>query len=178
MKRLALLATLAFLLPFAGGCLEFAALLTNPAGEVEDDNNSPPSRPDNNDDDDDEGDVDTTGVPALPEGATLTTSDSGLRFYDYSIGEGEQPGATDSVRVNYTGYLEDGTIFDDGEGVVFGLTGVIRGFSEGIQGMREGGRRRLVIPPDLGYGPNGNPGAGIGGDDTIIFDVELLEIVQ
>jgi FKBP-type peptidyl-prolyl cis-trans isomerase len=116
------------------------------------------------------------GIPPLPSGAQLTTTDTGLQYYDFNLGSGDRPEASDSVVVNYVGYLPDGTIFDSGDAVAFGLGGVVAGFREGIMGMSPGGRRRLVIPPDLGYGPGGNPGAGIGGTDTITFDVDLLSI--
>jgi len=118
----------------------------------------------------------TEGIPPLPDDAVVETTATGLQFYDFVLGAGELPDPTGSVRVAYTGYLPDGTIFDSSDSVVFNLGGLIAGFSEGVTGMQVGGRRRLIIPPDLGYGASGNAGAGIGGEDTIIFDVELLSI--
>jgi peptidylprolyl isomerase len=123
-------------------------------------------------------DADTSGVPPLPEGAVLTTTASGLQYYDFVVGGGEMPELTSSVRVSYVGYLEDGTIFDQNPSATFALSQVVAGFGEGVAGMNVGGRRRLIIPPDLGYGPNGNPSAGIGGDDLMIFDIELFEIIE
>ncbi|MCB9850675.1 MAG: FKBP-type peptidyl-prolyl cis-trans isomerase [Phycisphaerales bacterium] len=83
----------------------------------------------------------------------------------------------DTVVVDYAGYIQEtGRQFDAGESSTFGLSGVIDGFAEGILGMRVGGMRRIIIPPDLGYGSNGNSGAGIGGEDVIVFDVTLHEI--
>jgi len=118
------------------------------------------------------------GVPPLPDGADLTTTGSGLQFFDFELGGGGIPEVTSTVRVAYTGYLEDGTIFDSNENATFNLSSLIEGFSEGVRTMNVGGRRRLLIPPDLGYGAGGNAGAGIGGEDTIIFDVELLAIEE
>jgi hypothetical protein len=115
-------------------------------------------------------------IPRLPEGATLTTEASGLQVFDFEIGTGATPTASDTVSVGYTGYLPDGSIFDSREEIDFGLAGLIVGFAEGVAGMQVGGRRRIAIPPDLGYGSGGNPAAGIGGTDIIIFDIELLAI--
>ncbi len=120
----------------------------------------------------------TSGIPDLPSAALLTELDSGLEVYDFEVGTGATPELTDTVTVNYVGYLPDGTIFDSNDDIDFGLDGVIDGFAEGIAGMQVGGRRRIVIPPDLGYGEDGNPRAGIDGDDVITFDVDLLGIVE
>lgn len=120
---------------------------------------------------------DPEGVPPLPDDAVIETSATGVQTYDFVVGEGEMPEAGAMVRVAYTGYLEkDGTIFDSNDSAVFDLDNLIAGFTEGVLGMRVGGMRRIIIPPDQGYGANGNAGAGIGGEDVIIFDVELLEI--
>lgn len=120
---------------------------------------------------------DTGGVPPLPDDAVLDTSETGVQTFDFVVGEGDSPDDGAMVRVAYTGYLEkDGTIFDSNDSAVFDLDNLIAGFSEGVLGMRVGGMRRIIIPPDQGYGAGGNPGAGIGGDDIIIFDVELLEL--
>lgn len=122
--------------------------------------------------------TDELDMPSLPAGATPTTTASGLGFYDFELGDGATPVATDGVRVDYTGYLPSGEIFDSNTGTGFELMSVVAGFSEGIQGMQVGGTRRLILPADLGYGPQGgNPRAGIGAEDTIIFDVTLLEIL-
>jgi len=131
---------------------------------------------DDGDGDGDDGDEDTL-VP-LPDGAEVETLASGLQYYDFEVGAGEMPPSpSSSVRVTYAGFIQDtGRQFDKGQDVVFQLTNVIEGFAEGILGMRVGGKRRIIIPPDLGYGSSGNPGAGIGGDDVIVFDVSLLSI--
>jgi FKBP-type peptidyl-prolyl cis-trans isomerase len=111
------------------------------------------------------------------------TSGSGLRYEDLAVGSGAPatgPGCF--VKVHYTGWLEDGTRFDSsigGEpfGFPLGVGYVIPGWDEGIQGMRVGGRRRLVIPPEQGYGRRG-AGDVIPPDATLCFEVELLEVSE
>ena len=120
--------------------------------------------------------VGDTAPPALPANAQLIATGTGLEVYDFEVGTGVSPTDGDSVVVEYVGYLPDGTIFDSNSRATFSLTGVIDGFEEGLRGMNVGGRRRMVIPPDLGYGAGGNAGAGISGTDTIVFDVTLLDI--
>ncbi|HRX84964.1 MAG TPA: FKBP-type peptidyl-prolyl cis-trans isomerase [Phycisphaerae bacterium] len=141
-------------------------------------------------DSDGDSDVDTNGdsdtandsgeptLDPLPAGAEVQTLDSGLGVYDFEVGTGDQPQSrSDAVRVDYAGYIQDtGRQFDSGNDVRFTLTGVISGFAEGILGMKVGGKRRIIIPPDLGYGASGNAGAGIGGEDVIVFDVTLLSV--
>ena len=117
------------------------------------------------------------GIPPLT-GEIIETG-SGLRYIDEVQGSGPMPTQTQCVTVHYTGWLSDGTQFDSSRGqqpVVFSLAGVIEGWTEGVGSMQAGGKRRLIIPGSLGYGPGGNPRAGIGPDATLIFDVELLEI--
>lgn len=155
---------------------------TGDEGDSDNDSEGDDANPDDMPDDSADGDSvtdssgETEGVPPLPDGAELVTSATGVQTFDFVVGDGAAPDPAGSVRVGYTGYLEkDGTIFDSNESIVFGLNSLIPGFTEGVVGMREGGMRRIIIPPDQGYGPNGNPGAGIGGEDVIIFDVELQE---
>lgn len=106
---------------------------------------------------------------------------TGLYLRDLRAGEGEPAAEGDTVVVHYTGWLPDGTQFDSsrdrGEpfSFVLGEGRVIRGWEEGVAGLREGGLRRLVIPPDLGYGPIG-AGDVIPPDATLVFEVELLEV--
>ncbi len=119
-----------------------------------------------------------SGLPPLPDGADLTTNPSGLQFYDFVTGTGAMPIEANTVRVAYVGYLPNGQIFDSNTSATFPLGNLIEGFTEGVVGMQVGGMRRIVIPPALGYGPGGNPGAGIGGTDVITFDVTLLAIVS
>lgn len=108
----------------------------------------------------------------------VETTDSGLQFEVLEEGDGDKPTADDRVRVHYTGELISGEVFDSsrerGEPVTFGLNQVIPGWTEGLQLMNEGSRVKLYIPSDLAYGPGGNQ--RIGPNETLVFDVELLEI--
>lgn len=105
---------------------------------------------------------------------------SGLQYEVLRRGEGPRPDAKDRVVVHYTGKLIDGTVFDSseerGEPATFGVTQVIPGWVEALQMMNAGSRWRLFIPSDLAYGPNGAGGL-IGPNQTLIFDVTLLEVV-
>jgi len=109
----------------------------------------------------------------------VTTTESGLQYEELTAGTGKNPVAADTVKVHYKGQLIDGTEFDSsysrGEPVSFPLNGVIPGWTEGLQLMKEGGKARLVIPADLAYGPGGM-GNAIGPNETLVFEVELLEI--
>jgi len=111
--------------------------------------------------------------------ANLTTTQSGLQYHDEVVGSGDVAKAGQQVTVHYTGWLTDGKKFDSsvdrGDPFDFTLGGgqVIKGWDEGVAGMKVGGKRRLVIPADLGYGSRGYPGA-IPGGATLVFDVELL----
>jgi peptidylprolyl isomerase len=110
--------------------------------------------------------------------ATMTKTASGLYYQDLVVGQGEEAFFGDSLRVHYTGWLHDGTEFDSSEGGeprVFQLnSGLIAAWQEGVPGMREGGKRKLVVPPTLGYGKNGVPGA-IPGNATLVFDIQLID---
>ena len=117
---------------------------------------------------------------AEEEGKTkAVTTESGLKYVDLAVGDGPSPQPTDTVEVHYTGWLPDGTKFDSsldrGKPTTFRLNGVIKGWTEGVGSMKVGGKRKLIIPPELGYGPRGVPGK-IPPNSTLVFDVELLAI--
>ena len=105
---------------------------------------------------------------------------SGLQYEDVVVGSGKMAEPGMNVLVNYTGRLTDGTEFDSSVGkqpygFQLGSGSVIAGWEEGIKGMRIGGKRKLVIPPDLGYGPRGMGGV-IPPNATLLFDVELVDV--
>lgn len=110
-------------------------------------------------------------------GATATAS--GLRYITQVEGTGKSPLATDQVTVHYTGYLLNGTKFDSsvdrGQPATFGLNQVIRGWTEGLQLMKEGGKTKFIIPSELGYGANGAGGV-IPPNAWLVFDVELIKV--
>jgi len=116
-----------------------------------------------------------------------TTTESGLKYIDLVEGQGEEAVSGMTVSVHYTGWLaEDGakgkkfdSSRDRGEPfkVSLGAGRVIRGWEEGLQGMKVGGQRQLIIPPELGYGARGAGGL-IPPNATLIFDIELIEVVK
>jgi FKBP-type peptidyl-prolyl cis-trans isomerase FkpA len=122
----------------------------------------------------------------LTQGATMseaktTTTPSGLKYEDVKVGTGDTATAGKNVSVHYTGTLTDGKKFDSskdrGQPFEFPLGGgrVIKGWDEGVQGMKVGGVRKLTIPPELGYGPRGAGGV-IPPNATLVFEVELLGV--
>ncbi|MSQ29000.1 MAG: FKBP-type peptidyl-prolyl cis-trans isomerase [Dehalococcoidia bacterium] len=119
------------------------------------------------------------GVPPLA-GAVQRTS-SGLAYVDEVVGTGTSPAAGQAVNVQYTGWLATGQKFDSSRDrnqpftFTLGRSQVIAGWDEGVASMKVGGKRRLIVPPALGYGARGSPGA-IPPNATLIFDVELLGI--
>lgn len=112
----------------------------------------------------------------------VLTTPSGLQYEVLKEGDGPKPTAADRVEVHYTGKLIDGTVFDSSEerGVpaTFGVTQVIPGWVEALQLMKAGSKWRLFIPSNLAYGPNGASGSPIGPNATLIFDVELLKVLD
>ena len=119
--------------------------------------------------------------PLNIEGKVSITTDSGLKYYLVKEGNGKHAAAGDEVTVHYTGYFEDGSIFDSSVKrsqpfkFTLGMGRVIAGWDEGIALMRIGDKMRFVIPYQLAYGEKGYPGV-IPPKATLIFDVELLEI--
>ena len=109
----------------------------------------------------------------------VVTTESGLQYIVLKEGTGEKPTATSKVKVHYHGTLLNGTVFDSsvdrGEPAEFGVTQVIKGWTEGLQLMTTGSKYKLFIPSDLAYGPRGS-GAKILPNSALIFDVELLEV--
>ncbi len=114
-------------------------------------------------------------------GAKAMTTESGLKYEDLVVGTGESPKPGQQVTVHYTGTLEDGTKFDSSldrnQPFTFqiGVGRVIRGWDEGVMSMKVGGKRKLVIPPQLGYGARGAGGV-IPPNATLVFEVELLGV--
>lgn len=119
--------------------------------------------------------------PGAPAAGEMKTTPSGLMYFDMVEGTGAQPsGPAAQVTVHYTGWLTDGTKFDSsvdrGQPATFPLGGVIRGWTEGVGSMKVGGKRKLLIPSSLAYGDQGRP--SIPGKATLIFDVELLNVIE
>lgn len=118
---------------------------------------------------------------SMAESNQEVTTPSGLKYVDQTVGTGDVAVAGKNVSVHYTGWLENGKKFDSsvdrGQPFSFplGAGRVIKGWDEGVQGMKVGGKRKLTIPSDLGYGSRGAGGV-IPPNATLIFDVELLGV--
>jgi FKBP-type peptidyl-prolyl cis-trans isomerase len=122
----------------------------------------------------------TAGGPSKTTGKPVTTA-SGLKYWDLKKGDGAAAASGKKVKVHYTGWLTSGKKFDSSvdrkEPFEFTLGNgeVIKGWDEGVAGMKVGGKRQLQIPPDLGYGASGAGGV-IPPNSVLIFDVELLGV--
>ena len=112
----------------------------------------------------------------------VKTTESGLQYSVIKEGTGAKPKATDQVKVHYVGTLLNGTKFDSsidrGQPATFPLNGVIPGWTEALQLMTVGSKYKLFIPGNLAYGEQGQPQGGIGPNEVLIFEVELLEILN
>ena len=121
-------------------------------------------------------------VPTPVTGEATTTA-SGLQYWEIKPGTGATAAAGQKVEVQYTGWLTDGHKFDSSVGTgrnfafMLGQGQVIKGWDEGVAGMKVGGKRQLKIPPSLAYGDRGFPGA-IPAGSTLIFDVELMGVAK
>jgi peptidylprolyl isomerase len=124
-----------------------------------------------------ESDGNAPGIPELH--GTIESTSSGMRYIDEVVGDGPIPTNGQNVAVHYTGWLTNGKKFDSsrdrGEPFRFplGAGRVIRGWDEGVASMHMGGKRRLILPPELGYGAQGV--GPIPPNSTLIFDVEAIE---
>ena len=116
-------------------------------------------------------------------GMEIVTTSTGLQIVDFVVGEGDSPKVGDTVVVSYSGFLDDGTLFDttyySRAPVEFVLSAerLIPGWVEALLTMRVGGQRKIIVPPFLGYGAKGY-GKSVPPDATLIYDIELLEIVK
>jgi FKBP-type peptidyl-prolyl cis-trans isomerase len=124
--------------------------------------------------------VEYVGKESDKEEKVITTT-SGLKYVELKLGDGAEAKKGDTVQVHYTGWLKDGTKFDSSKDrnraftFTLGEGRVIKGWDEGVAGMKIGGKRKLIIPPDLAYGKEGRPPV-IPENAELTFEVELLKI--
>lgn len=126
------------------------------------------------------GNAATVSGNPVPASTGIQTTYSGLKYEVLRPGTGARPSSFNRVKVHYHGYLPDGTVFDSsvqrGQPATFGLNQVIAGWREGIPLMQEGAKYRFTVPPHLAYGAQGSP-PKIGPNQTLMFDVELFEVI-
>ncbi len=121
-----------------------------------------------------------TSAPQTVADSEFTTTSTGLKIHDFVAGTGEQATFGRVATVHYTGWLTNGTKFDSSVdrnqsfAFTLGVGGVIRGWDEGVNGMRVGGKRQLIIPPALAYGTSGT--GSIPPNSTLVFEIELLSV--
>ncbi len=124
----------------------------------------------------------STPSPTAATENTMTTMDNGLKIQDLKVGTGPEAKAGDTISVNYIGSLENGTVFDasanHGGPATFqiGVGQLIKGWDIGIPGMKVGGKRKLVVPPSLGYGSQNIGNGAIPPNSTLVFEVELMAV--
>lgn len=122
-----------------------------------------------------------TPPPAPREGGREVVTPSGLRYRDLQVGEGAEAAKGRTVEIHYTGWLADNTKFDASQDPShpftfrIGIDDVIQGWHQGIAGMKVGGRRRLVVPPELGYGRQGMARV-VPPNTTLVFEIELVGV--
>ena len=167
MKQTALWSGAALLALIASGCYQASTTQTATSSAASSANSSTPAV-----------------KPAAPAAAGQEVLlAGGLKYVDLKVGDGDIAEAGLRATVHYTGWLTDGTKFDSsvdrGQPFAFRVGGheVISGWDEGVKGMRIGGKRKLTIPPDMGYGANGSPPV-IPPNSTLVFDVELLGLAR
>jgi peptidylprolyl isomerase len=121
------------------------------------------------------------GAAEDPDEKKATVTPSGLKYLDLKVGEGEKARASTIASVRYVGKLRDGSVFDSNKEpqspfrFVIGLGQVIKGWDEGVEGMKEGGKRKLFVPAALAYGDK-SPSAKIPANSDLVFEIELLEV--
>ncbi|MBI2389538.1 MAG: FKBP-type peptidyl-prolyl cis-trans isomerase [Deltaproteobacteria bacterium] len=124
-----------------------------------------------------------TPPPAAPAESPAATKAAQLEKIDLVVGTGAEAHKGSAVSVHYVGQLQDGTVFDSSRArdqpftFIIGQGKVIRGWEQGVPGMRVGGKRKLIVPPQLGYGEDGQP-PKIPGNATLVFEIELLHVVD